>query len=613
MFHILEKYRTSAQVLLGVIGASFMLFGMANFQTSPDTNYIVRIGKQSITRADLDRAMQNAQKASNGQADRQAVFQSLMQQAYLLEGAKKLGLVVSDEQIKQIIVDTPDFHNADGKFDANLFKRYLEDTHQSEQGYMEEQRRRLTTLLLLQTLNSGVASDFQANMLFNATLASRTIRTSIINPKTFVDKVQVTDAALRQFYTNHKKSFVLPQAVQFEYVILSAKELAAKQTVSDEELKRAFNEQKSSLKPKRQLAHIMLTVPSSADAATVAKIKAQAEKIAAQAQAQPEKFAQLAQKYSQDAGSAQNGGELGVFAQDGSLGSKSLEEAAFTLTKGAVSGVVQSHSGFHVLRVLDILDVDFEGQKEALRAAMQEKKAQQDLVKLRDEFSNLAFDTPDKLQPAADKIGVPLQKHTEWLTRTNADSLKIPKAVVDALFSDEVFHKKYNSGAISANGVTWFVRATATRPETVQTFEQAKAQVQTDFIHAESVRLATAQANEWLKQLQSGQTISTLEWTPEEEVNPEQMRAMLPETAFTILMKALPKNGKMAYALLSTPEAPMLVEVRSINNHVDTQTLKTTKQYVAQINDDALIRAFIESLQTQIPTKQGAEKISDEE
>ena len=96
----------------------------------------------------------------------------------------------------------------------------------------------------------------------------------------------------------------------------------------------------------------------------------------------------------------------------------------------------------------DLMDTDYaevlsgiQSRDMALRAAMQEKKAQQDLVKLRDEFSNLAFDTPDKLQPAADKIGVPLQKHTEWLTRTNADSLKIPKAVVDALFSDEVFHK----------------------------------------------------------------------------------------------------------------------------------------------------------------------------
>ena len=90
MFHIIDKYRIPAQIVLGLIGISFMAFGVSSFQVTPDNNYIVQIGDERITRYQLDQAMQNTE-ASGAMADRQAVFNTLMQQAYLLEGAKKMG------------------------------------------------------------------------------------------------------------------------------------------------------------------------------------------------------------------------------------------------------------------------------------------------------------------------------------------------------------------------------------------------------------------------------------------------------------------------------------------------------------------------------------------
>ncbi|MDK4539206.1 SurA N-terminal domain-containing protein, partial [Kingella kingae] len=109
MFHIIEKYRMPAQLLLGAIGISFIGFGLANFDISTDKNYIVRVGDQYITRDALEIAIRNSEQ-SGGVADRNQVFQILLNRAYLQEGAKRLGIVVSDAQIKQAVVDLSLIH-----------------------------------------------------------------------------------------------------------------------------------------------------------------------------------------------------------------------------------------------------------------------------------------------------------------------------------------------------------------------------------------------------------------------------------------------------------------------------------------------------------------------
>ena len=267
MFNAVEKYRLPAQIMLGAIAVAFVGFGFASFQIPSSDPYIVKIGSQTITSAALDRAVQNTESAG-GMASREAVFQDLVNRAYLLEGAKRLGIAVSDDQIKQIIVDAPQFHDANGKFDANLFRNTIANLHMSEEQFMEEQRSNMAVFALMQTLNSNVSSDFQAQRLYNGSIAPRTVRSFAIEPQAFADKVDASDTELKKYYEAHKQDFALPQAVKFEYIVLSPKALAEKQTVSDAEIEQAYNEAKGSLKPKRRIAHIMIAAPKTADAAT---------------------------------------------------------------------------------------------------------------------------------------------------------------------------------------------------------------------------------------------------------------------------------------------------------------------------------------------------------
>ncbi len=602
MFVAIEKYRTAAQVLLALIGVSFVGFGVAQFETRPNTQYIVKIGDQVITRYQLDNAVRNANNAN-----RESVLRELMNRAYLLEGAKQLGLTVSETQIKQAIVDNQMFHDANGKFSQETLQNLLNQNGMTQQQFMDAVREDLLIDGLMNVFAENAVSDTQVAQILRATMATRVLRNVGVNPQAFESKVNADDASVKKFYDANQKAYTLPQAVQFEYVRFSPKTLAEKETLTDAEWKQALAEAKNSPNVKRTIAHIL--IPFGADKA---KAKAEAEKIAKEAQANPKQFADLAKQYSQDDDSKAKGGVIGDFAASSSLVNAAFKETAFSVKSGEVSGVVESDFGFHIIKADDLAGGVNEDE---IRAAAKEKKAQSAYNKLREQFSNEAFDNSGSLKAAADKLGLTIQTHSEWLTRDNAPVAKIPAAVVDALFSDDVFAKKHNSEAISADGETWFVRATQTRAEAAQPLDSIKDKVKQDFIRSESVRLAKAQAQTVLKELQAGKN-PTLAWSDAQEVSPQQMQGNLSPESYRQLMATTPKDGKPAYVVLDNLGMPQIVEVQKINDLKggDGETLKIAKQMIIpNAKSVAWREAFVDSLSKTIKTEQGTEKVSDSE
>lgn len=97
-------------------------------------------------------------------------------------------------------------------------------------------------------------------------------------------------------------------------------------------------------------SHILIRTPENADAKTKQEARDKAADVLAQLKGGKD-FGELAKHYSQDPGSAANGGDLGYFAQGQMV--PPFEQAAFALAPGAVSGVVETPFGFHIIRVAD--------------------------------------------------------------------------------------------------------------------------------------------------------------------------------------------------------------------------------------------------------------------
>ncbi|MCF7521722.1 SurA N-terminal domain-containing protein [Neisseria sp. ZJ106] len=610
MFHIVEKYKTPAQIILGLIGLTFVGFGVST-ATAPGADYIVKIGSQKVSEHDINSAVQNMQ-GDGGQVSRDAVFQSLLQRAYLTQGAKLMGIAVSPEQIKQIIVDDPNFHDADGKFSQALLTQYLDQRRMSEDQFVEDIRQQFAFQNLLNLVQNGtLVSDAQAEQLLKIGQASRTVRVAMFNPEAFVSQVKTDDSALQAYYDAHKKDYLIPQAVKIEYVALNLKDIAAKQTVSEEEIRKAFDAQPAV--PRRNVAHIFFPVAENADEATRKAVKAEADQVAAKAQAKPSEFAALAKKHSKDVASAANGGQLGWVEQNSGI-DKNLENAAFALKKGGISGVVQSQSGYHIIQVLDSADKPvFEQDKARIAEELKIRKAGKVFNEAKEKLAEDAINHPESLKEAAKTLGVGIESSDEWLTQSGGEAAGMPKELIAAVFSDDVLKKKYNSEPVSVNPETvWVVRAKEVRQEKTAPFTEVKDNVRQNYLRSESYKLAEKKAQETLAAVKGGKADAAA-WGAVEELNAQQVRAMPPQAAAQ-LVKARPAAGKPAYVLLEGLPLPALVEVQKITAPENlTQMLPAAKQELVQQQSANVFEQLLHYLQKQIKQEQGMQKVNSEQ
>ncbi|MBN2366623.1 MAG: hypothetical protein EH225_12010 [Calditrichaeota bacterium] len=102
------------------------------------------------------------------------------------------------------------------------------------------------------------------------------------------------------------------------------------------------------MKASVDISHILMQITPSEESVKAAynKISEIQEKLK-----NGEDFAGLARQYSEDPGSARNGGELG-FVSRGTL-VKEYEETAFAMEEGEISDIVQTQFGFHIIQLIE--------------------------------------------------------------------------------------------------------------------------------------------------------------------------------------------------------------------------------------------------------------------
>jgi peptidyl-prolyl cis-trans isomerase C len=186
-------------------------------------------------------------------------------------------------------------------------------------------------------------------------------------------KIAVSDAEVDEQMSKVRKSFATEDAFQkgiaaqgltvdqlrrqtrmslaIEKIIES--EINSKVSVGDAEVDTFYKQNLERFKQGESVhaAHILIAVPQTADPAQKQQAKAKAQEVLKQARAAGSDFAKLAQENSQDPGSAPNGGDLGFF-EKGQM-TPTFEEAAFKLKPGAISDVVETPFGYHIIKVIE--------------------------------------------------------------------------------------------------------------------------------------------------------------------------------------------------------------------------------------------------------------------
>lgn len=546
MFDLVRNNKRLVQILLALIILPFAFWGIESYQrTSGLAQDLAEVGGQKITLQEFAQAQRDQQERLRSvlgrnfdpslldtPEQRAELLDNLIHQRLLAMQAFKSNLVVTDQQLREIITGLPAFQE-NGKFSKARYDALLRAQGMNDVAFEARLRRDVE----MQQLNGAVAdSSLVAKAQVGRMLAiqgqQREVYEALLPYEQFAGEVKLAADAVKVYYDAHQAEFQVPDQVRAEFVVLNAAALEALETVSETDM-RAWYDSNVRAKFEVRLA-----------------AKKKAEDLLAQLRTAPDRFAELAKQYSQDPGSKDNGGDLGFFARGAMV--KPFEEAVFKLKPGQLSAIVESDFGFHIIKLTGIKPAkdgepeqrqashillnapvaakDFQTMRPDIEKELKKQRLSKKFAEAAETFTNLAYEQPDSLQPIADKFKLKVEQ-SDWLTRradAAAGALSNQK-IVDALFSPDVLKSKHNTEVVDTGGGTLVVaRVLEYRPAAMKPPEEVKAEIAKRLTEQEAMTLANKRGAAKFAELQQGKDAG-LNWSAAKLVGRQGKPAVHPD------------------------------------------------------------------------------------
>ena len=510
MFDSFRKYNKVIMGLLFLlIIPSFVLFGVDRYQGGGQGEKVARVDGTDITRPEwdaqhrneIDRIRQQAPNIEPGLLDsdaaRYATLERMVRDRVLAAAASKSNMTVSEERLARLFAEDPglaSFRTADGKFDR---ERFMRATGRTPEQYEASVRADLATQqVLLGISGTAFATPAQAAATLNAFYDRREVQVARFNPGDFAPKANVSDADREAYYKHHVAQFQVPEQASIEYLVLDL-EAAKKNIAINEADLRSYYDQNAArfgTKEERRASHILISAPASAPAAEREKARAKAQQLLAEVKKAPGTFADVARKNSQDPGSAEKGGDLDFVTRGAMV--KPFEDAMFALKKGEISDVVETEFGYHIIQLNDIKPAviqPFEQARAAIENEVRSQQATQEFAKAAESFTDIVYQQPDSLKPAADKLKLTIQTASQVgrMPAPGAAGALASRNFLNALFAADSLERKHNTEAIEigpnqlASG-----RVTQYSPARSLPFEEVKDKVRTQLVTERAAALA---------------------------------------------------------------------------------------------------------------------------
>ena len=447
------------------------------------------------------------------------VLDQLIDQKVMQLNAKRAGIAVSNDAVRQSIASEPAFQ-VDGKFDAARYSTLLatQVPAMTPVQFEQQERDRLQLALIPQGIGeSEFATTKEMDRLIKLLGETRDVTIAALKPPVAnADTAAVTDAQIKAWYDAHPADYKQGESVTLEYVDVDATSLsaaAAAAPVDDAALRARYDQEKSRFMSAEQrlASHILIAVPADADAATQKAAEQKVAALAAQARQPGADFAALAKANSEDPGSKDSGGDLGWV--DPGVMDKAFDAALFSMKAGEISGPVRTDFGYHVLQLREIKPgqgKSFEEVRDVLareEVAAAGERAYNDLA---GRVVNEVLKNPTALAPAAKSVGLPVQRIGPF-SRATASGIAANPAVLRAAFSDALVQDGTVSDPIEiAPQHAVFIRVIQHTPEQAQPLAQVRDAVIAAIRKDREAKIAEAAAEAVIARISKGETLQAI-------------------------------------------------------------------------------------------------------
>ncbi|WP_218311901.1 SurA N-terminal domain-containing protein [Alteromonas antoniana] len=621
---MLERIREGSQgpwamIVIGLIVLSFVFAGVGSYLTSSGSNAAATVNGEEISAQELERAYQNQRQRMESQYGegiaslfssesylqdfRRNVLDRLIAEKLIQQKAAEMGLRVSDKQIREAVATMPEFQ-FDGKFDNERFKAILGQNGYQVADFLSMMRTQMTQSQLAAALNSSeFALPGEVKRAYDLQQQTRDAKTVLVSAEAFASDITVSDEEIQAYYDENITAFDTDERVNIAYILLNAEDLKADVEVSDEEVQTYYNNNMGAYRTdeERRVSHILIEAGDDADAA-----RQKAEEVLEKVNS-GEDFAELAETYSDDTFSAENGGDLDFISPD--MMDPAFDEAAFALQNvGDVSDVVESEFGFHIIKLTDIKSEQVTPLAEVesdIRDRLASDKAMERFYELQTAMAEVAFERPDSLDDVAAAVNGTIQE-TGFYSRNTAPVPLDSANAIDVAFSAELIEDRVNSDIVELSENTVAVmRVREHQPQRTQALEEVKEGIVATVQAEKAQQRAQSWAQDVVASLNEGNDVTAmldeydLAWESHDGVT--RNGGQLPRGMADALFRLSPESGSNTEVTSLASGDVGIVQLLAVNSGealADEQRTQLQQQ-LAQMYSQSMYQTYIDALREQ--------------
>ncbi|MCW9010043.1 SurA N-terminal domain-containing protein [Marinobacter sp.] len=563
---------TIAKVIVGLLIISLSIWGMdaiiGGFTGEPE---VATVNGQDITEREFLRTVQMESQQRLMQMEnpdqslldedqiRRDVLDALIREAVLTQDAQSQGLELTDADIDSLITQMPQFQ-VDGQFNRDRFVATVRNVGMGVAEFRESMRKNYVVNQIRATIaQTGVVAPENAAHLLAIQNQTRDFRVLTLDGSSVQDQVDVTEADVQAYYDENRDQFRQPEQVDAAYITLSQGALAESIEVSEDEV-RAYYEERAEeyAREERRAAHILVEAGDEGQA-TLATIQQRLE--------DGESFAVLAEEYSVDTVSAQEGGDLG-FAGRG-VYDEAFEDALFGLEEGEVSGPVETSFGLHLIKLEEVRRSDvpaFDELREDLRLELARTKASERFAEVRSQLADAAYAADDLASPA-EELGLEIRV-VEGVSRDGGAAPFDHAGLVRQLFSEDVLEGGYNTELIDVgDNVSVVARVREYHEPRQLELADVESEIRRILERTETREALAARVDELVAQLESGTSADELgagEWQQFEDQG-RSVSGLSPRVVQEVFSLARPDGDSPTVGRAVTADQAAVIVLTGVN------------------------------------------------
>lgn len=518
MFDIFRSRDKIVRYMLGgllvVVAASMVTYLIPGFNSGTGTTAATafEVGDQKFTVQDVQTAFNRLVQSQHMTPETSDVYfpqfvDNMIQARAAVYEASRLGLTPTDDEVlTAMMASYPQFF-PNGVFQKDQYEAYMAQQGTTIQESLDDLRGQLALRKLQDALlGSVIVSPKEVEDEFTRKYEKAKVQYIAFPPAKFKDDVKVTDEDVRREYERTKNQRMVPQQFNFQVLVIEQDKVESTIQVSDDQLRAAYAASMDNFRtPDRVKArHILIKTDGKSDSEKKALL-AKAEDVLKQVKAGGN-FAELAKKYSEDPGSAQNGGDLGFLAHGQTV--PEFDKTIFELKPGETSGIITTQFGYHIIQVLEKEPAHvkpFEEAKATLIDGVRKQSVTDKMQSLAEQARAELLKNPKDAAGIAKKLGIDVVSVPKASPGDPIPTLGVAPEISTPL-------AEMKPGDVSqvltlpANRLAVFT-VLETFPAHVADYDDVKASIKDQLINAQAGQIAIKKAQEAADRLRMGEDI----------------------------------------------------------------------------------------------------------